>query len=154
MSRFDNDGEENFAGQYELWQPNVERALKGKRGQQALRDLEQALLDLPEKQLISGHLAKDGQVCTVGALVLHRRMTKGEERAAILADLDGGTEDDSYDNYERTIAEGKRVGLTFTLAWELGSRNDECYYFATPEQRYERILEWVRGRLVPEATTA
>jgi hypothetical protein len=43
-----------------LWRSNVKRALAGKRGQAALRDLRDALLALPEKRLIEGAL------CTVG----------------------------------------------------------------------------------------
>ena len=43
-----------------LWRANVARALRGRRGQAALRDLREALLALPEKRLIEGAL------CTVG----------------------------------------------------------------------------------------
>lgn len=42
------------------WYNNARRALKGKRGRQALRDLREALLALPEPRLISS------AVCTVG----------------------------------------------------------------------------------------
>jgi hypothetical protein len=42
------------------WEHNARRALKSKRGRQALRDLREALLALPEKRLI------DGALCTVG----------------------------------------------------------------------------------------
>lgn len=43
-----------------LWRANVRRALAGKRGQAALRELRAALDALPEKRLIEGAL------CTVG----------------------------------------------------------------------------------------
>lgn len=61
MSRYgeyDGDGDQTIT--YEMWQWNAERALKGKRGQAALRDLREALLHLPEKRLIARAL------CTVG----------------------------------------------------------------------------------------
>lgn len=61
MSRFgdDYDGAEyNNAG--ELWAANARRALQGRKGQKALRELREALLALPEKRLI------EGAVCTVG----------------------------------------------------------------------------------------
>lgn len=87
MSRFgEGDGEE-FAGQYELWEANARRALGGKRGQAALRDLESALVELPSKRLISGHLAHRGEVCAIGALVAHRRAANGEDRDVVLREL-------------------------------------------------------------------
>lgn len=87
MSRFgEGDGEE-FAGQYVLWEANARRALGGKRGQAALRDLESALVELPSKRLISGHLAHRGEVCAIGALVAHRRALKGEDRDVVLREL-------------------------------------------------------------------
>lgn len=67
MSRFDGDDYEPTIGSdgkvkdtSGLWRSNVKRALAGKRGQAALRDLRDALLALPEKRLIEGAL------CTVG----------------------------------------------------------------------------------------
>ena len=62
MSRFDDSGEGRDDGKNVdgLWRANVKRALAGKRGQAALRDLRAALEALPEKRLIEGAL------CTVG----------------------------------------------------------------------------------------
>lgn len=62
MSRFDDSGEgrddgKNIDG---LWRANLKRALAGRRGQAALRDLREALEALPERRLIEGAL------CTVG----------------------------------------------------------------------------------------
>lgn len=88
MSRF-GEGEEQFAGQYDLWQANAKRAIAGRRGQQALRDLEAALLELPSKRLIAGRLAHHGEVCAIGALVAHRRAAKGEDRDVVLTELAG-----------------------------------------------------------------
>lgn len=88
MTRFSDDYEEQFPGQGELWEANLRRALSGKRGQAALRDLETALLEMPEKIIIRGKLAdRRGHVCTVGLLALHRRVLAGEDREAVLADL-------------------------------------------------------------------
>lgn len=88
MTRFGGDYEEQFPGQGELWEANLRRALSGRRGQAALRDLETALLEMPEKKIIRGKIAdRRGQVCAVGLLALHRRVQAGEERAAVLADL-------------------------------------------------------------------
>lgn len=67
MSRFgDGDYEPIFGSDGKpketsgLWRANVQRALKGRRGQAALRDFRDALMALPEKVLIEGAL------CTVG----------------------------------------------------------------------------------------
>ena len=66
MSRFsdydDYEGEPEQILAYGRWQNNARRALKGKRGRQALRDLREALLALPEHRLI------EGAVCTVGGV--------------------------------------------------------------------------------------
>jgi hypothetical protein len=72
MSRFgwDDDGEGMPWG---LWEATVARALGGRRGQEALAQLEAALLELPEPRLIEGHLAADGAVCAVGAFIARQR---------------------------------------------------------------------------------
>lgn len=88
MSRFGDDYEEQFPGQGELWEANLQRAISGKRGQAALRDLETALLEMPERKIIKGKIAdRQGRVCTVGLLALHRRTQAGEDRAAVLESL-------------------------------------------------------------------
>ena len=52
MSRVSYSNEEYFPGQFDLWQANCRRSIAGKKGQAALRELEQALLALPEKRLM------------------------------------------------------------------------------------------------------
>lgn len=62
MSRFGDDyDDEEFPGQWQLYEANLLRALKGKRGRKFLADLREALMALPERKLIEGAL------CTVGA---------------------------------------------------------------------------------------
>jgi hypothetical protein len=71
VSRYsDYDDEEAYPGQFELYQANLRRAFKGKRGRKFLADLREALLALPEHRLI------EGAMCTVGA---------AERKAALLA---------------------------------------------------------------------
>lgn len=74
MSResYSDDGDEEFPGQWELYQANLVRSKRGKRGRAALTELRDALLALPRKRLIAGRLAADGDVCTIGALLLIR----------------------------------------------------------------------------------
>lgn len=189
MSRFADDYDEYYPNQGQMWWANVERAISGKKGQRALRDLEEALLALPEKKLISGHLALDGQVCTMGALALKKKVDAGEDREEVLRALadkiptsclkcyhsqrvhngDGdcsicdrkraegqtyswlctgyvpGDEDYEEDGALITAELGRDIGLTFTFAWHLAYVNDEYgRYEETPEERYERVLEWTR----------
>ena len=61
MSRYWDDGGENFPGEAALWEANYQRALRGKRGRKVLADLREALMALPEHRLVEGAL------CTVGA---------------------------------------------------------------------------------------
>lgn len=53
---------------------------------------------------------------------------------------DAASDEDIYE----TAAAGKAAGLSQTVAWHLAYLNDEQFYAATPEQRYERVLGWVR----------
>lgn len=140
-TRFDYDGEGSMS--YGMWRANVQRAINGRRGQQALADLEAALLALPEKRLIAGALCTEfGEVCTVGALIVHKRVAAGEDRDDVIADLAN-----SYFNMASETAEAGRdhAGLTFTLAWELAELNDEDLAGMTDVRRYDAVLAWVRA---------
>lgn len=157
MSRYDAyEGDEMFPGQWWLWEENLRRTISGRKGQQALRDLEAALLALPEPKLISSNLALNGQVCAMGALVLHRLCAQGEDREAVMVELEQAIDPDA-DEYGtgaiETAEMGKAVGLTFTLAWHIGEVNDEWRRGGeeTPEERYERVLAWTRKRILEPA---
>lgn len=64
----DGDGSE-----LALWRGAVHRALKGKRGQQALREIRDALDAMPQKVLIGDSLVTaDGEYCTLGVLGVAR----------------------------------------------------------------------------------
>ena len=69
MGRITYSEDDDFNNQGLMWMANQERSIKGRKGQAALRELEAALLALPEKRLISGELENAvGEVCAVGAL--------------------------------------------------------------------------------------
>lgn len=158
MSRFDFDYNFDYndeslnEGRYALWQANLQRALKGKRGQKALRELREALLALPVKKLVAGSLcdlAADGEAsfCAVGAFAFYKRQQAGESAEHAIQAL---AEADSGEEYELpTVEEGEACGLVHTLAWELAMRNDEIYGGLTPEGRYTRYLAWVDSQLAP-----
>lgn len=177
MSRFEDNYDEEGAIPYGLWNTIVENALGGKRGQQALAELEQALLALPEPVLIEGHLAADGQVCAIGAYVAHKRAqaegTSIAETVKAMSEatdcycthskalhtddgcagvryFDGKTrcsctkyQPDTEDAWQ-TVDAGQKHGLRMAVAYHLAHLNDEKYADATPQQRYQWMLEWVR----------
>lgn len=58
--RISYSDEEDHPGQFELWQANVTRSLKGKNGQRALRELESALLEGLARGA-TGALSKSGK---------------------------------------------------------------------------------------------
>ena len=147
--------EEDYPGQFELWQANCRRSLAGKAGQAILRELEIALTAMPSKRLIASDLVDaHGEVCAIGALA--------DARGAITDDMIGWAEYDME-------GVGVHLGMPRLVAWKIVEVNDlqltgtelvfyegpyrwpserPCAYIAvTPEIRYERMLEWVRGQL-------
>jgi hypothetical protein len=146
MSRFDYDDGDWDYGRFMLWERAMQNALSGRRGQAALADLEQALLALPEPRLIEGYLAKDGEVCAMGALVAAKRVAAGEDRAAVLAELERLSPEESWEAPDVTASIGRQYGgMAYAMAWRIAELNDEDCRAYTPEQRFEKVLAWVRG---------
>ena len=99
---------------------NVDQAVKGKKGLKFFKELEAALLALPEKRLSEGRLARarsifydwydhyydawdrvglgyigpelprDGEVCALGTVALKRALDRGRKRPEVIHDLDEG----------------------------------------------------------------
>lgn len=147
--------EEDYPGQFGLWQGNCQRSLKGRAGQAALRELEAALLALPSKRLIAESLVDaHGEVCAIGAL----------------AEFKGEITDNMIGQGECDMEEvGVELGMPRLVAWKVVEMNDLQfagtslvikegpyrwyseqpfeYVPITPEQRYKRMLAWVREQL-------
>lgn len=127
------------------WDHNLHQTIRGKKGQALLRDLERALVEMPEKRLIADDLVSEtGECCTVGALCAYRK-SKAEglsfrQAALALPNID-------------TQELGEREGLSSPLAWFLVYQNDDSYEFGrlSPEDRYTQVLAWVRRVLRPES---
>ena len=119
------------------WAGAAKQAFSSKRGQAALRELETALLALPQKRLIGYHLYDAGEVCALGALALYQAVNP-IHFPAVLDDYDDDTDNATWANVN--------LGLTYTLAWEIMCENDEVAPF-TPEKRYEYMLHWVRSKI-------
>jgi hypothetical protein len=128
------------------WAGAAKKAINGKQGQALLKELEAALLALPEPKLIAGEFAmSDGEVCALGALALARGVP-AEEMAKWEEDPE--------------TAETK-LGMSYTLAWEIIAANDDgaypghSYYAKwTDEKRYEYVLNWIRQHLAPQQPAA
>lgn len=147
MSRICWSEDEDYPGQFELWQSNCDRSLLGRRGQNALRELEAALLALPDKRLIAGELDNGDDCCAVGALARTKE-----------------TLIDSDDPEEVGIA----CGMPRLVAWKTVEVNDIILSTKweppskefphgrsvnlTPEERYEKVLKWVQGCLSGKVT--
>ena len=160
--RLNYSDEEDFPGQYELWQANCRRSLRSRAGQRELRELEAALLALPEKRLIHGALQDGtGGMCAIAAY--------GQRKG-----VDLSTFDPEYDSDDVGIA----GGMPKLVAWKVVERNDvllDDYYVTaegptkpepgwyrehyenrgvhqrmtyTPEERYQKVLAWVREQIV------
>ncbi len=140
-------GDEDSSSSF-LWPSVAKRAIEGKRGQRLLRELEAALLSMPDKRLISGAFSFKGEVCGLGCLAVKRHQDKGLTREEALAKVAeeycDTTWDEQFDHHEI----GEALDITPTLAWEIMYENDDCFpHDATPEDRYKGVLRWVQNRI-------
>ena len=136
-----------------VWEHTVDRVFAGKRGKAVLREIELALLQLPEPKLYDGkfcEITKDEetgvqevQACVLGAWALMRKDFKTidyfNERNGDI-DLFIDINESAYELSE------KRKGMSFTMAWELMYQNDE-YSYSSPEDRYTKMLSRIRSHL-------
>ena len=141
------------------WEANTNRHLAGKLGQKALRELEAALLALPEKALTANRFirlhgpADDvGEVCALGALALKRRIDAGESRAEavkkIAEDWKGDAQDEAESEGSGDEEAAYYLNLKRVFAWAIIDQNEEAGpHDQTPEDRYRRVLAWVQKRI-------
>lgn len=90
------------------WRGAVSSSIRGKRGQQLLRETLAALDAMPVKELIAHELAKEGEYCTLGVV--------GKAR---------GMDLESLDPEDREVVAGA-FGIAPALAAEIVYENDEC----------------------------
>lgn len=142
---------------------NVRRAVAGKKGRKFFLELEAALLALPEKRLSKGAMAvakedetyphkppvATGEVCALGAVAVARAQAAGKDRMNVLQEL-AEKFDPEESGWELTKMAAKELKICHPLAWAVVYRNDECSA-RTPEERYEKVLSWVRAKLKGEA---
>ena len=118
------------------WRGAVNSALKGRRGQAALREIVSALDAMPVKELAADSLVSpDGQFCTLGAL--------GAARGMPITDL---VPDDP-----EGIAD--KFGIATAMVREIVYENDECSPWLpypqkeTPANRWARMRRWADGNI-------
>jgi hypothetical protein len=150
MSRFGGDGDDSYMP-IALWYQAVRRALQGRRGQAALLELRDALESMPTKRLISSTLCAEGDVCALGCLAAHRGVLDPTEQSPVQP----FHPDHDVEAWE--VAEWARdtLDVTYALAMHIQWQNDEGGWETyvqrggpeTPEQRYERVLTWVREQI-------
>lgn len=121
-----------------LYRANVDRAMKGGRGQKFLRELADAMDAMPEKVLISGELIRDdGAVCAIGVICKAKSIDVSK-----------------IDIYESREV-GNLVGIASCLAAEIEYINDDDFQDEwnslkgreTPEHRWERVRAWVSEQI-------
>lgn len=120
------------------WRGAVASALRGKRGQQFLSELRDAMDEMPEKKLIANELqAADGCYCTLGVIGAHR-----------------GLDMTSLDPSDRE-AVSRTFGIAEAMAAEIAFENDGEWRRVpeTPEQRWARMRAWVDSHIAQEALT-
>ncbi len=122
---------------HDLYRHSVDRAIRGRRGQQALRDFIAALDAMTGKRLAQGSFeTAAGEVCSLGALA--------QARGVDVSDLNPEHEDDDVD----ADVVGARLNIARSMAAEIMYENDEAnYYVETPEDRWARMRAWAEKRL-------
>ncbi len=114
-----------------MWRGAVASAIRGKRGQEFLRELVDALDALPEKRLIADELEVKGCYCAIGAV--------GAKRGLDMAGLDPYEIDEVASTF----------GISVALAREIVWTNDEGVWMKeSPESRFWRVRAWARRHII------
>lgn len=154
MGRFEYDNEGDVYSVLAMGRHvyNLKRHLESPKGQATLKELRQALLDMPEKRLIHGYLAyvrTEGELleekeefCTIGVLA--------KARGVPISELETHVDEYGFDQFEeeeQTRGIGEKIGLPGCLTIELAFENDGYPWPQNekPEERWRRMLRWVNG---------
>lgn len=161
MSRYwDSYDTPSYNNANELWWANVQRAIKGKKGQKVLVELRSALQALPKPELIEGALCtferdeddayvvtqKGEGVCAVGAYAWYKKVQSGMDPQAAFESLP--TLDDENSEMFETAEYATSLGMTFSLASEIAYRNDETYGTLSPTERYSTFMTWLDKAII------
>lgn len=112
------------------WRGAVASGMRGKRGQQLLQELADAMDAMPVKELIAEELQIDNQFCALGVVGHARKIDMNE-----------------VDIYNRD-AVGRMFNISPAMAAEIAYMNDE-FSHETPAARWARMRSWVSDNLKP-----
>lgn len=116
------------------WRGAVASAIRGKRGQEFLRELAEALDAMPEKRLIASELESAGEFCALGVV--------GAARGLDMTGI----------NIEDRSSVANAFGIAEAMAAEIMFENDGgfCHWSdKTPEQRWQHMRSWVQSQMKP-----
>lgn len=130
-----------------LYMGSVTRAIKGKRGQKALRDFIAALDAMPKKELIANSFSRECGVCSLGALA--------GDRGIDMSDLEPRSHPDEPTEYVDEVdakAVGARLDIAPSMVREVMWAKDEAWYgrAETPADRWSRMRRWAESKLRKE----
>jgi len=134
----------------EFWYRAIENAIHGKRGQQFMRDLRDALDAIPTKRLIASELRdSDGEVCALGSVGVRRGVDMSKLLRPPECDEEGWEIDWECDVHENSELLGSWFNIAPGLAREVMFQNDDGNYapVETPEHRWVRMRNWVAEQL-------
>lgn len=117
------------------WRGAVSSAIRGKRGQQLLKEMAIALDAMPNKRLVTNALEANGEVCALGCV--------GKARGIDMAPIDPYEPEDV----------AKAFGISRALAQEIAHINDDWHRHATPEERWQTVRNWVAEHINTQETT-
>lgn len=105
---------------------------------------------LEQREALARDIERQGcGVCVNGALLWHRLVKGGmsaDEAFSALPTL--MTDEDGVDYLDETArVTSNDAGIAYTLAWELAYRNDEIYRSCTPEQRWDKFIQFIDQQL-------
>jgi hypothetical protein len=142
MSRSGYDDDCDYDGdawEFIRWRGQVASAIRGKRGQEFLREMIEALDAMPSKQLISHELQAESEAAEVAPMVCAIGSV-GLKRGVDMRSLDP----DDYCKISETF------GIAHQLAREIEYMNDEWKYGPeTPEDRWLRMRDWAARQITP-----
>lgn len=148
MSRhgYSDGDDEPYPGAWALYARRVANAIRGKRGQQFLREMVEALDAMPVKELaartaVSGDGAK---CCALGAVAVRRNL---DVSPILYTEADDEEDDGTWTTEWLRDA----LGLTDALAREVVYQNDEggrSYHGGESDaERWQRMRSWAAARL-------
>ena len=114
-----------------MWRGAVASSIRGRKGQAFLRELRDALDEMPAKRLIEEELVVEGEACALGVVAQRR----GIDVSSI----------DTYDYSSIHVPFGISNALAREIIWE----NDESWpYPKTPEERWRKVRWWVESQII------